>query len=164
MELKYDDGKAVGKRSIGGSGEMIRFTLPAEKGTMKGIRIHGSRYGLPQPPDEDFSIHVLSKDMSQTLFTETAPYKLFQRGKEKWVDVKFKTAHEVPKAFWIVLDFKAHQTKGVYVSYASSADGNKHSKVGLPGKGSGDFPDGDWMIRVLLSARGTSSTTAVEKE
>ncbi len=164
MELKYDEGKAAGKRSFGGSGEMIRFTLPVGNGTMKGIRIHGSRYGMPQPPAEDFLIHVLSKDMSQTLFTETAPYKLFQRGKEKWVDVKFKKTHQVPKTFWIVLDFKAHQTKGVYVSFASSTDGSKHSKVGLPGKGSGDFPDGDWMIRALLSASGTSSTAEVEKE
>ena len=76
---------------------MIRFTLPGEKGTMKGIRIHGSRYGLPQPPAEEFLIYVLSKDTSQILFSETAPYKLFQRGKEKWVDVKFKKAHEVPR-------------------------------------------------------------------
>jgi beta-lactamase regulating signal transducer with metallopeptidase domain len=156
MELKHDHGKAAGKRSFGGSGEMICFTLPGEKGTLKGIRIHGSRYGLPQPPAENFLIYVLSKDMSDILWTETAPYKLFERGGEEWVDVKFKKPREVPNAFWIVLDFKAHQTKGVYVSYDSST-GGKHSKVGLPGQDSKTFADGEWMIRALLSRDGMSS-------
>jgi hypothetical protein len=151
-ELKYDDGKPDGKRSFGGSGEMIEFTVPNETGKITGIRIHGSRYGMPQPPAEPFVVYGLGKDMSEVLFTETAPYKLFQRGPEKWVDVKFKKVHEVPKTFWIVLDFKAHQTKGVFVSYDTST-GGKHSKVGLPG---GEEPKGvefggDWMIRALLA-------------
>ncbi|MEN6451307.1 MAG: M56 family metallopeptidase [Thermoguttaceae bacterium] len=150
-ELKYDDGKPDGRRSLGGSGEMIQFSLPTEKGRIQGIKIHGSRYGLPQPPAEDFLIHVLSADMSDILFTETAPYKLFQRGRERWVDVSFKKTREVPKTFWIVLDFKAHQTKGVYVSYDTST-GGKHSKIGLPGQSARnvDF-GGDWMIRVKLA-------------
>jgi hypothetical protein len=54
------------------------------------------------------------------------------------------------------LDFKAHQTKGVYVSYDSST-GGKHSKVGLPGQDSKTFADGEWMIRALLSRDGMSS-------
>jgi RNA polymerase sigma-70 factor (ECF subfamily) len=159
-ELKYDSGKTGGKRSFGGTGEMIRFTQPAETGTIKGIRIHGSRYGLPQPPAEDFLIYVLSKDRSQVLFTESAPYKLFQRGREKWVNVKFKKPHKVPKTFWIVLDFKAHQTKGVYVSYSGSysGEGGQRSKVGLPSQETNDFTDGDWMIRVLLADEATSAS------
>ncbi len=152
-ELKYDDGKPDGKRSYGDSGEMIRFTLLGDAGKLAGIRIHGSRYGLPQPPREDFLIYVLSSDMSQILFTEKAPYKLFQRGREKWVNVNFKSVHEVPKTFWIVLDFKAHQTKGVCVSYDTSTGGN-HSKIGLPGENKPRDVDfgGDWMIRAVLAA------------
>ena len=49
--LKYNDGKADGKKSIGGSGEMIRFELPEGVTKVRGIRIHGSRYGLPQAPE-----------------------------------------------------------------------------------------------------------------
>ena len=97
-------------------------------------------------------IYGLSKDLSQVLFTESAPYKLFQRGPEKWVRREIQEAHEVPKTFWVALDFKAHHTKGVYVSYDTSS-GGKHSKVGLPG---GEEPQGvdfggDWMIRAEMA-------------
>jgi hypothetical protein len=53
--------------------------------------------------------------------------------------------------FWIALDFRAHQTKGVYVSYDTSS-GGRHSLVGLPG-----VPmarprfGGDWMIEAILA-------------
>ena len=78
---------------------------------------------------------------------------MFQRGREKWVNVNFKSVHEVPKTFWIVLDFKAHQTKGVCVSYDTSTGGN-HSKIGLPGNIKPRDVDfgGDWMIRAVLAA------------
>ncbi|MCE5303898.1 MAG: M56 family metallopeptidase [Planctomycetaceae bacterium] len=158
-ELKHDDGKPDGKWSLGGSGEMIQFSLPTEKGRITGVRIHGSRYGTLQPPAEDFMIYVLNEDRSEILFTETAPYRLFQRGKEKWVDVKFKKAREVPKNFWIVLDFKAHQTKGVYVSFDNST-GGKHSKNGLPGQNTDDTRSpGDWMIRVKLATDAPATTS-----
>ena len=57
----------------------------------------------------------------------------------------------VPTTFWIVLDFRAHRTKGVYVSYDSSTNG-ENSKVGLPGLKPRpvDF-EGDWMVRAMLS-------------
>jgi RNA polymerase sigma-70 factor (ECF subfamily) len=149
-DLHYDNNKAAGKRSLGGSGEIIQFSLPGEKGRITGIRIHGSRYGMPQPPAEDFVIYGLSEDRSEVLFTETAPYKLFARGVERWVDVKFKKPRDVPKTFWIALDFKAHQTKGVYVSYDTSS-GGKHSKTGLPGQPMADVDfGGDWMVRVKV--------------
>ncbi len=52
--LKYGDGKADGKKSLGGSGEMIRFELPDGVTRVSGIKIHGARYGYPQPPQENF--------------------------------------------------------------------------------------------------------------
>lgn len=54
--LKYSDDQPDGKQSVGGSGEMIEFTLPTECGKAKGLRIHGSRYGQAQPPKESFLI------------------------------------------------------------------------------------------------------------
>ena len=44
--LSYGDGKADGKKSYGGSGHMIRFELPEGVTSVRGLRIHGSRYGL----------------------------------------------------------------------------------------------------------------------
>ena len=151
--LKYGDGKADGKKSLGGNGEMIKFTLPSGPGLMKkveGLRIHGSRYGYPKPPKENFYIFIMNED-SEIVHTETAPYSLFERGKEKWVKVRFKKPVSVPTVFWVVLDFKAHQTKGVYVSYDTST-GGQDSKIGLPRKKPRDVDfKGDWMIQVDLS-------------
>lgn len=149
--LEYGDGKEDGKKSLGGSGEMIRFSLPSGNWKVKGIRIHASRYGMPQAPDEEFLIYVLSEDAMDIVHTETAPYKLFDRGDQKWVKVKFKKPVEVPASFWIALDFRAHKTKGVYVSFDTST-GGQYSKKGLPGQGTSDVDfAGDWMIQVDLT-------------
>jgi RNA polymerase sigma-70 factor (ECF subfamily) len=149
--LKYGHGRPDGKKSLGGSGEMIRFTLPVEGAKVGGIRIHGSRYGMPEAPKESFLIYFLSQDLSKVCGTEMAPYSLFERGEERWVEVKFRRPFEVPREFWVVLDFRAHQTKGVYVSFDTST-GGKFSRVGLPGipAQETDF-GGDWMIEVLLA-------------
>ena len=87
--LMYGDGKPDGKKSLGGSGELIKFSLPTGKEKVKGIKIHGSRYGHPKPPDEDFTVYILSEDMKNIVHTEKALYKLFERGESKWVEVKF---------------------------------------------------------------------------
>ncbi|MFC1451807.1 hypothetical protein ACFLSJ_00510 [Verrucomicrobiota bacterium] len=151
--LEYGDGKADGKKSLGGDGEMIKFTLPTGPGSMKkvaGIRIHGSRYGHPKPPEESFYIFIMDEELGM-VHMETAPYSLFERGDQKWVRVRFKDSVNVPAAFWVVLDFKAHRTKGVYVSYDTST-GGENSRAGLPGKEPRDVDfGGDWMIRVDLS-------------
>ncbi len=151
--LKYGDGKADGKKSLGGNGEMIRFELPEGVTKVRGIKIHGSRYGLPQAPDEDFEITFLNNDLDEILATEAAPYRLFKRGREMWVRVNFDEPVELPQEFWIALNFNAQQTKGVYVSYDTSTKG-EHSRVGLPGSETPPEPTqfgGDWMVQVLLS-------------
>jgi beta-lactamase regulating signal transducer with metallopeptidase domain len=151
--LSYGDGKADGKKSYGGSGHMIRFEMPYGMTKVRGLRIHGSRYGLPQAPDEDFEITFLSDDRQEILDSQAAPYRLFKRGKEAWVRVLFDEEVEVPEKFWVALNFNAHQTKGVYVSYDTSRKG-QYSRVGLPGDEEEpketDF-GGDWMVQVMLS-------------
>ncbi len=147
--LKYNDGTADGKKSLGGSGELIKFTLPEDKQKIGGIRIHGSRYGVAQPPKEKFLIYFLSSDGKEVLSTQMAPYSSFNRGNEQWVPVRFAKPVEVPKEFWVCLDFRPHQTKGVYVSYDTST-GGKYSKSGLPGLEPDDVEfGGDWMIELL---------------
>ena len=82
-----------------------------------------------------------------------APYELFERGEEKWVDVKFESQVTLPDStgeFWLGLDFRAHQSKGVYVSYDTSSNG-KHSLVGLPGmKAVPTKQEADWMVRLMV--------------
>lgn len=150
QSLKYGDGKADGKKSLAGTGEMLKFQMPLETTKLRGIRIHGSRYGYPTPPKEDFIVYVLSEDGKEVVSTQLFPYSKFKRGKEKWVTLSFKKPIETPSTFWIALDFKAARTKGVYVSFDTSTDGT-HSKIGLPGKQQKNAKiDGDWMIQALL--------------
>jgi RNA polymerase sigma-70 factor (ECF subfamily) len=154
--LKYGDGKADGHKSYGGNGHIITFTLTPEESNavqVTGIKVHGSRYGLPDPPDESFYVYLLSADGSEVLHTELAPYKLFERGEAEWVSVKFKEPVAAPQEFHVALDFKAHRTKGVYVSYDTKTEG-QYSKAGLPGTPAKDVDfGGDWMVRVTLEAR-----------
>jgi hypothetical protein len=157
-KVRYGDGQADGKQSISGGGEMIEFTLPAGAAKVAGVRIHGSRYGTPEAPVEDFLIYFLNAGRDCVVATEMAKYALFERGAERWVTVTFARPVEVPETFWIALDFRAHQRKGVYVSYDNST-GGKHSRVGLPGSAVAPTRfGGDWMIEILL-ADGTASAT-----
>ena len=130
--LKYGDGQADGKQSLGGSGEMIQFSASKAPARVAALRVHGSRYGLPESPDESFLIYFLAEDRKRIIHTEMAPYSLFERGPERWVEVTFERPVELPRTFWVALDFRPHQTKGVYVSYDNSTNG-RHSLVGLPG-------------------------------
>lgn len=151
--LSYGDGKPDGKKSYGGSGQMIRFELPEGVTKIKGIRIHGSRYGTAQSPNEDFEITFLSEKRDEVIHTESAPYKLFKRGKENWVRIPFKEEVELPRKFWIAFDFNAEQTKGVYVSYDTSTKG-EYSRVGKAGDEKDPQPTdfgGDWMVQVMLA-------------
>jgi type II secretory pathway pseudopilin PulG len=151
--LSYGDGKADGKKSYGGNGHMIRFEMPEGVTNIRGLRIHGSRYGLAQAPDEDFEITFLSDDREEILDSQAAPYRLFKRGKEAWVRVMFDKEVELPEKFWVALNFNAHQTKGVYLSYDTSTKG-EYSRAGLPGDEEEpketDF-GGDWMVQVMLA-------------
>lgn len=149
--LSYHDGKADGKKSLGGSGEIIAFTLPAADKKITGVRIHGSRYGAATPPNEDFDIYFLDAKSDEVVATETAKYSKFNRGPEKWVEVKFAEPVEVPQEFKVVLNFRAEKTKGVFVSFDTSTEG-QHSEMGFPGaKPKPANTGGDWMVEVLLT-------------
>jgi RNA polymerase sigma factor (sigma-70 family) len=149
--LKYDDGKPDGKKSIAGTGEMIRFTLPDKSQKLKNLRIHCARYGTPQPPDEDAEITIVSEDGSDVIHTEFVPYSTFQRGESRWTTIRLEDEIAVPETFWVIFNFNAAATKGVYVSYDTSTEG-KHSRIGLPGSEPKDVnTGGDWMVQAILT-------------
>lgn len=151
--LKYDDGKPDGKKSIAGTGEMIHFTAPDANHKLKSLRLHCARYGTSKPPNEDVDISILSDDEQTVLHTEMVPYSRFKRGESRWTPIEFKTPVEVPEKFWIVVDFNAEQTKGVYLSYDTSTEG-QHSKTGVPGGESKPVTTGgDWMIQAVLTTK-----------
>ena len=54
------------------------------------------------------------------------------------------------QTFWVALDFRATQSKGVYVSFDTSTRG-EDSRVGLPGARTSKVTfGGDWMIQAIL--------------
>lgn len=154
--IKYNDGVAEGKRSLGGSGEAIRFT---EKGkeVISGVRIHCSRYGMDSAPQESALLYLLNDKCDAVIHTELLSYSTFEKGDEKWVDVVFMNPVEVQGPVWVVIDFRAGQKKGVFVSYDTSTKG-KYSKVGLPGMAFQDVDmGGDWMIELKTSKSKTKN-------
>jgi RNA polymerase sigma-70 factor (ECF subfamily) len=146
-ELSHDDGKAAGKQSIAGGGHVVRFEAPGEGWTLTAVKLHGSRYGYPRPPDEDFKIY-LCDDSFQKLAEFPFPYATYERGPEKWVTMPVK-ATKVPAKFILCVGFNPEQTKGVYVSHDRENSGN--SLVGLPGREPRPSRRGDWMIRAILT-------------
>ena len=148
--MKYGDGTPDGKKSIGGSGELIQFSGGEE---CESRRRQDSCFPIraSSAPRESFLIYFLTDDLQRILQTEMAPYSLLERGPEEWVSISFDHPVELPKTFWIALDFRATQAKGVYLSFDTST-GGKHSKVGLPGARTANVTfGGDWMIEAVLA-------------
>ena len=149
--LKYDDGKADGQRSIAGTGEMVKFELPNKTQKLVSLRLHCSRYGYPQPPKENAEFSIVSEDGTEVVHTEDVPYSTFKRGESRWTTIRFKEPITVPEKFWVIMNFNAEKTKGVYVSFDTSTEG-AHSKTGLPGTEMHDVnTGGDWMLQAILS-------------
>ncbi|MBS0260580.1 MAG: hypothetical protein JSS02_01385 [Planctomycetes bacterium] len=130
---------------------MIQFDSIGDSQMLAGIEVHGSRYGAPTAPDESFLIYVLDETQGRITAAEMAPYSLFDRGEERWVTIKFDKPIPFPKNGWLVLDFRAGRTKGVFVSY-DKGGGRQRSKIGLPGIAAKEVDfEGNWMIRALPS-------------
>lgn len=145
--LQYGDGTADGKRSFGGSGQLIMFDAPKDQMWLNKIEMFGSRYGNALAPDEDFKVYIL--DGERQIIREIAlPYLLWERGNEYWRDLPAPPI-QVPQQFGIGLMFNAHQTKGVYVGTEKVAD--VHSFVWVPGEPGKPLEGEDWMIRATVA-------------
>ena len=152
--LKYHDAKADGKKSYGGSGEMIEFTMPEGDTMLAGISIHGSRYGMPQAPKEDFTIYVMDEEHTKALYTEKRLTSSSTAVKRSGSPSDSRRRCRLPASSGSPLISRPHQTKGVYVSYDTST-GGEHSLVGIPTVEPQpvDF-GGDWMVQAIVrSAR-----------
>ncbi|NLH18142.1 MAG: hypothetical protein GX455_16320, partial [Phycisphaerae bacterium] len=166
QELAHDDGKPAGKLSISGGGHGVKFTCPDDRGTLRAVKIYGSRYGTAEAPKEDFHIWICD-EQNKVLKDFAFPYSKFIRGRDKWV-VLPTGAVEIPKQFVIFAGFNPEQRKGVYVHYDKEASGN--SLQGLPTSQSEAFNKGDWLIRAVIGSQksgaeaspaATTSSTAV---
>lgn len=150
-ELAHDDGTAAGKKSIAGGGHAVRFEVTGDTFYLTAVRIHGSRYGTPQAPNEDFHVWLCDAEM-KAIADYPLPYSLFDRGEARWVTLRIPPTN-VPSKFIVCVGFNPTATKGVFVSRDAASGGNSLS--GLPGGGAGQFGEGDWLIRAVVDqARG----------
>jgi hypothetical protein len=96
-------------------------------------------------------LSIVSENGMEVVHTEMVPYDKFKRGEMRWTTIPFEEPVSVPQKFWVVVEFNAEQTKGVYVSYDTST-GGKYSRTGVPG---GEMKEvsfgGDWMIQAVLT-------------
>ena len=82
------------------------FESPEGVWYLTSIRIHGARYGYPQPPNEDFHVTLCDKNY-KPIKDYTFPYAAFERKSEPdWVTLKLEPA-KVPEKFVICLNFNA---------------------------------------------------------
>ncbi len=142
-ELSSDDGRPAGQRSFP-MGFAVAFTAPSDSSYLTSVRIHGARYGSPRVPNQDFHVSLCDKDFNM-IADFAMPYSRFRRGEARWVSLRIKPT-KVPKEFVICLDFKPTRTNGVYLSH--DADGR--GLMGTPGKRSGSFSGGDWLLRASV--------------
>ena len=154
IELKHDDDKMAGKRSIAGGGHAVKFEVDNDSSYVTSVSLHGSRYGEARPPKESFSVWICDENFKQ-IAKFKFPYSSYTRSNPVWKSFSIRPT-KVPKKFIVCFGFNPHQTKGVYVSY----DGGKSetSLVGVPGRGHDPdpFTEGNWMIRCKVEDRSKS--------
>lgn len=142
-ELALDDGQAAGKKSFP-MGLAVALDAPGEPCYLTSVRIHGSRYGNPRAPNEEFHVSLCDADFNLIADFPFA-YSKFPYGDPKWVSLPVKPT-EVPSKFVICVDFNPTRTKGVFVSH----DAEGTSLAGKPGRKAGTFSGGHWLIRASV--------------
>ena len=158
-ELAHDDGTMAGKRSIAGGGHAVRFETPDGSWCVTAVKLHGSRYGYPRPPREDFHVWICDEKL-KPIAEFKFPYSTFTRGEPKWVTMKVKPT-KAPQKFVVCTGFNPEQTKGVYVSFDATGTGN--SLVGLPNAGFRPFRNGDWLIRARIEPARDAAAPRADK-
>ncbi len=157
-ELALDDGTPAGKKSMT-RGHALMFKSPAGEWYLTSVRVHGARYGMPRPPEEDFHVTLCDRNF-KPIKDFAFPYSKFKRAeKSEWVTLRMEPT-KVPAKFVICLNFDAERTKGVYVSHDAEGD----SLVALPDQPNGIFTGGDWLIRPTLKPSGAVPPSAAEKK
>lgn len=135
-------------RSIGGSGHAVAFARPENAKYVTAIQLYASRYGMPEPPIENFHIYLL--DQNKKVITGLPfPYGSIERGDLRWYTFAIAPA-EVPQQFFVAVSFNPSRTKGVYLGLDTRAK-PPHSFVGLPNYGFQKSNQGEWMIRVQMA-------------
>jgi len=159
MELALDDGRQAGQKSIAGGGHAVKYAVQGNGWYLTGVRIFGSRYGMPQAPREDF--HVWLCDAQLNVIADfPQPYGKFNKGDPAWVDLLTKPT-EVPSEFVVCVGFNPTGTKGVYVGMDGKE--NMGSMTALPGSEGQAMEQGNWMIRARVDQLKSADSLTLAK-
>ena len=149
VRLGYTGESSTDKRSLGGSGHAIAFERPAAAKYLTMVQIYASRYGLPQPPNEDFHVYVLDNDQ-KVLQDVLFPYSCIQYGASGSWHRLYVPANETPERFYLAFAFNPQRTKGIYLGLDKNVE-QSHSYIGLPDQGFQPVPEKyDWMVQAWL--------------
>ena len=127
--------------------------MPAGATKVTGLKIHGSRYGQPQAPKESFLIYFMNKDRKRILHTEMAPYSLFKRGSESWVEIKFETPIDRPcpsLSGWLSISGRPRPKGSTSASIRRRPANSRGSGYPAFRPQPVDF-GGDWMIQAIFA-------------
>lgn len=143
-ELLHDNGKLGGKLSIAGGGHAVKFKVDGDSWKVTSVSLHGSRYGMPQPPKEKFKVWICDAQF-KPIATFEFPYGSYTRSDPVWKSFRVRPT-AVPEDFIVCFGFNPEATKGVYVSH--DGEPSETSLIGVPGNGEPKlFAKGNWMIR-----------------
>jgi RNA polymerase sigma-70 factor (ECF subfamily) len=149
-ELSHDNGSMAGKSSIAGGGHAVRFKVDGDSWCVTSVSLHGSRYGYPQPPKENFNLWICDAQF-KPIATFHFPYSSYTRADPVWKSFRIRPTR-VPQDFIVCFAFNPQQTKGVYVSYDGKPGDT--SMTGVPGEGEPQpFAKGNWLIRCKVEKR-----------
>ena len=149
VRLSHVGDASEDKRSLGGSGHAVAFDRPEKARAIAAIQIYASRYGMPDPPKEDFHVWLLDKDR-KAIHDYRFPYAKIARGRMRWYTLA-SPSREAPQRFYVALSFNPEQTKGIYLGLDKNVK-ESHSYVGLPEDGYQPVGEtADWMVRVYLT-------------
>jgi hypothetical protein len=154
-ELSHDNGKAADKSSIAGGGHAVRFKVDDDSMRVTSVSLHGSRYGYPQPPKENFNVWICDAQF-KPIATFHFPYGSYAKGDSVWKSFRIRPT-PVPREFIVCFGFNPGPTKGVHVSHDDQK--GETSLVGIPGEGQPEpFAKGNWLIRCKVEKRVESGT------
>jgi hypothetical protein len=145
--LAPDDGSAEGERSLGGSAHGQAFYATAPEQYLRAVSIFGARYG--NQSGLEFDIVLCDADY-KPIAIWTKPYSLFAPGDKQWVRVEVPPIR-VPESFYVVVNFHASASNGVYLGIDQHASGA--SVQGTPGTAPKAIPGGNWMLRAELDQK-----------
>jgi hypothetical protein len=156
-ELLRDAGVMAGKSSIAGGGHAVKFKVDGKSWYVTSVSLHGSRYGEPRPPKEDFKVWICDAQF-KPIATFQFPYSSYTRGDPVWKSFRIRPTR-VPGDFIVCFGFNPQATKGVYVSYDGKP--SETSLIGVPGSGEPKgFAKGNWLIRCKVEKRAEDGANA----